>query len=654
LTLASTCPGCGAPLEFRLASSVVMVCAHCRSVVARTDRAFERIGEVADLVDTQSQLAVGREGSLAGESFVLTGRAQLQHPAGGVWDEWYALFSDGRMGWLAEAQGRFQIYFEARLERPPPFEALFPGAVAALEEGHWIVVERNEAQAGFAEGEIPYRLEPGEPKRYADLSGPSGQVATLDYGDEPARLYVGREVTLDELGLAPTGAPKEPSRPRTVTSATLDCPNCKGALALRAPDRTERVGCPYCGALLDVNQRNLVFLQLLDESRRPKPVLPLGATGEWENHTVTVIGFLVRSVTIEEVRYSWEEYLLYEPRLGFRWLVRSDDHWSWVKPLSAGDITEQVGAVLHRGRRYRLFQSAAAEVDYVTGEFYWKVEAGERVQMFDYVHPPEMLSCEQGESEMTWSLAAYVPPAEIERRFGVRDLPRPMTVAPNQPAPGAGVFRDAAILFAIALALVIALGIVRPRRTVYQDRLAVEPPPSGQTSVTVETPPFEIAGHRSLEVRANALVSNSWLALDGHLVNVESGITQSFELPIEFYSGVESGESWSEGSRSTSARLPALPAGRYTLVLEAEGQALPTIDRIEVSVREGGWRTLWSALLFGGLLVCPILALVRRAAFESRRWQDSNVTGGSDQSPSGQTVGFVIAVLVMILWAILD
>ena len=39
--------------------------------------------------------------------------------------------------------------------------------------------------------------------RYADLSGPDGQFATIDYGlaDEAEALYVGREVTLDEIGV---------------------------------------------------------------------------------------------------------------------------------------------------------------------------------------------------------------------------------------------------------------------------------------------------------------------------------------------------------------------------------------------------------------------------------------------------------------------
>jgi hypothetical protein len=111
IVTAANCPSCGAPVELKLGSSIVVVCEYCNTVVARKDRSLADLGKVADLVDTRSPLEVGRTGSFEGVSFTLTGRAQLRHAAGGVWDEWYAAFADGRWGWLAEAQGRFYMTF---------------------------------------------------------------------------------------------------------------------------------------------------------------------------------------------------------------------------------------------------------------------------------------------------------------------------------------------------------------------------------------------------------------------------------------------------------------------------------------------------------------------------------------------------------------
>ena len=52
----ANCPSCGAPVEFAIGSSVVVICGYCRSVVARTDRGVESHGKVAALIDTGDQI----------------------------------------------------------------------------------------------------------------------------------------------------------------------------------------------------------------------------------------------------------------------------------------------------------------------------------------------------------------------------------------------------------------------------------------------------------------------------------------------------------------------------------------------------------------------------------------------------------------------
>ena len=109
---------------------------------------------------------------------------------------------------------------------------------------------------------------------------------------------------------------------------------------------------------------------------------------------MTVIGAMSRSVTIEGTQYFWSEYLLYNPQIGFRWLVHSDDHWNYVQAVPPGEVSEGTRYATFRGKNYRIFQDAPAQVESVLGEFYWKVEAGEKVRGVDYVSPPYMLSKE--------------------------------------------------------------------------------------------------------------------------------------------------------------------------------------------------------------------------------------------------------------------
>ena len=103
------CPTCGAEVEFRFDDSFVRVCSHCRSAVVRTDRGVDTLGRFADLVPIASPLSLFAEGRYGTAGFLLIGMAQLRHPAGGVWQEWYAKLDGGQWAWLTEAQGRLSF-----------------------------------------------------------------------------------------------------------------------------------------------------------------------------------------------------------------------------------------------------------------------------------------------------------------------------------------------------------------------------------------------------------------------------------------------------------------------------------------------------------------------------------------------------------------
>ena len=450
------CPACGGIVEFRVASSLVTICEHCHSAIARGDKALEDYGKVADLVDSQSPLRLGLQGNYRGKNYEIVGRVQYQHPAGGVWDEWYMAFGGDRWGWLAEAQGRFYVTFEVPLHSStsvPAFDQLEAGQAYNLGKiGVLKVGERNEAVAASAEGEIPWQFKPGATVRFADLYGPQSQFATLDYSDAEPRIYVGVELALDDLGL-PKSAFSEEKPAREVKGLQLNCPKCGGALELHAPDAAQRVACPYCGSLLDVEQGNLRYLKTLKPGRIA-PLIPLGTTGTFAGTSYTVIGFLVRSVTEEGVVYRWQEYLLYNPNVGFRWLVNSDDHWNFVSPVPPGDVDDHETSAYFAGKSFRLFQTGQATVRQVLGEFYWKVEVGETVSTRDLIRPPEALSIETGKGEQNISLGIYVRPEEIEKAFGVTNLRRSWSIGMNQPGPAVGIMTLTWLAFAALLVVI--------------------------------------------------------------------------------------------------------------------------------------------------------------------------------------------------------
>ena len=651
--LQASCPSCGAPVVFKTGSSIVVVCDFCHSAVARTDRALEDLGKVAEILDTGSPLQVGLRGTYNGVAFELTGRAQLGHSAGGMWDEWYAAFANGAWGWLAEAQGRFYFTFQQSTPEQalfPPFEYLQVGQAVSAIPGSLVltVAEKGLARALGAEGEIPYRLVPGEEHRYADLSGARGEFGTLDYSYQQPLIFLGREVTLAQLGVADARAPEREAR--RVQAAQLSCPNCGGPLALRAPDMAERVTCPNCGSLLDVNQGQRVFLKALQPGR-VTPIIPIGTVGEFDGGKLTVIGFVQRSVQFDR-RYYWEEYLLYNPQIGFRWLVRSDDQWSFVQSVPPGEISGSGKTVYFRGRRFKLYQDTAARVEYVMGEFYWKVTVGETVRAADFVCPPEMLSMEVSvgtqveeaqtppaqtkrqrrktapappTGEINWSLGRYVKPGDVEKAFGISGLPRPSNVAPNQPFLHKKIYKFWALLLAVTFVFGLVVMATGSRREVFRANYNDLKPLKGPEESEVRfSEPFELKGGQNIKITAESNVDNAWLSVDGDIIDQATGLGQAFSVPVEYYHGVESGESWSEGSKKSDVHISALPAGTYTLAFEVHWEKWQEPAAVTIQVEQGVPRMIHLLLALIAVSIIPLLVAIYHYNFEKRRWADSD------------------------------
>jgi hypothetical protein len=625
----ANCPSCGAEVVFALGSSAVVICGSCRSVVARTDRAVEDLGKVAAIADTDSALHVNQQGRYQGRSFRLTGRAQIRHAAGGLWDEWYAAFDDGRWGWLAEARGIYYMTFETGSKEPlPELARIDVGTRVALPSagGIFVVAELGEATLLAAEGEIPWRLTPNERYGYADLSGEGSRFVTLDYSDAAPILFTGEEVTLAALGIK---FDESMRREKTVLAASLPCPNCAGPLELRAPDKAERVVCPYCDSMLDVDQGNLKFLKKLKHMAAPR--IPLGTKGTVQGVEFTVIGFMSRSVSYDR-KYFWEEYLLYNRDAGFRWLVRSDHHWSFAGALKAGEIEDaqplMKGATIRwKGKTFRPYSDAIASVEYVLGEFYWKVEVGERVRSAEYVRAPESISKEisaaDGAREINYTHAIYVEPKKIEETFGVSDLEAPIGISPFQPYPYGGVLRSWGLAVAALVVLAILLALFAPRKLILSNSFALQTDTPGQHARTFVSQPFHLSGGKNLEIEAKTSVSNSWVYVEGILYDTKKGTRWDFSMPIEYYFGSDSDGSWSEGAKNRTIYVSSVPEGDYTLTLDTQWQE-GTTPSFELRVRQGVPHMLHFMLALVLLSVFPVFVFFHRLNFEQKRWENSD------------------------------
>ena len=642
--LSANCPSCAGPIEFKKGASIVVVCPFCRSAVHRKDRKLEDLGKVAEVVDSKSPLKLGLKGTYKGKRFELTGRAQIKHGAGGFWDEWYASFNNGWTGWLAEAQGRFYFTFYKPFPdgvEAPDYDRVKPGAkfTDLVEDGALVVQEKGTASYTAADGEIPYELDPSQKYNYVDLAGKNKVFATIDYSTNPPFLFYGKEVSLDEIGF---GDKKSAERaPKSVDAGAMGCPKCGGTLELKVPDMSERVTCPYCDSLLDVRENNLKYLRALKPSPSPVPyVIDIGTKGalkEFENgDEFEVIGSMTRSVTFDGIKYYWNEYLLYNYQRGFRWLVQSDDHWSWVENVNPAEIDVLPSSdpskrkVSYKGQNYSVFQDTPANVEHVKGEFYWRVNVGESVRATDFVLAPKMLSQELGSKEVTWSLGTYVDRKKIRKGFNTPPLPSPKNVAPNQPFDGWKFLGwSSLILLLFLVTSIFLIPFTGLSRTAHSQEFLLQPLNAPNASRTVMSQSFELRGNQNVRITGLAPVKNSWVELTVDLVNQTNNEVEAVTIPIEYYFGVTDGESWSEGGDNEDATISAVPQGTYKMRIEGAWKDFRRPMPIRVKVEQNVTRGVNFCLAFVLLAIGPIIGIFRYFSFEGSRWSES-MYGGTE------------------------
>jgi hypothetical protein len=162
-----------------------------------------------------------------------------------------------------------------------------------------------------------------------------------------------------------------------------------------------------------------------------------------------------RGTSFEGEDYEWEEYLLFNQQVGFRWLVKDPETgWSWVSKVNLAelDLRGASSHVTYQHRRFNLRNRNQAKVLYVLGEVYWKCVVGETTSVTDYTSGRDVLSREATRAEVHFSLSTPIPWPVVARGFG---LPVEGPGAPRAMRGGGAGSGSPAAIVAIAAALIL-------------------------------------------------------------------------------------------------------------------------------------------------------------------------------------------------------
>ena len=365
------------------------------------------------------------------------------------------------------------------------------------------------------------------------------------------------------------------SAPRAIT-----CPACGGTVEVRAAGFSVNLGCIHCGSILDVSRPEVALIERHAQAARSYE-LPLGARGSLFGDDWQVVGATMRA----DSWASWQEFLLFNPYRGYRWLVLAEGDWQFGTPLV--DRPQWDGdRVVWRDRGFAAADPAAvAEVKAVAGEFYWRLAAGDTAECTLFESGDEVLSRECSADEENWTHLVPLPAATVVAAFGLETAEPALRRQPQglmQPGGPAGEQRgrndDVGRMLLIATITVIvalfAMVLLAGPVSLASGSVAVpvggrtEPVRIGTISVTR---PYQFV---TITAAADSL-QNRWVDLDYSLVDrATQQSTDAYGL-VEFYTGTDSDGAWSEGSRTTETTIGRVPRGTYDVYVGAEAHGWP-------------------------------------------------------------------------------
>ncbi len=658
-------------------------------MVLRRGADLENLGKISQILDDGSPVRLGMTGAYKKRGFQVAGRIQLRW-ADGIWNEWFLIFDDNDLGWLGEGQGMFFLTFpkSAPTGAIPAFDSLSPGQNLTISGKPFQVSWKETSRCISGQGELPFAVHEGWESPSVDLMGPGGAFLTFDYSDDPPSLYVGEAVMIESLALDDAMALPEPVR--KVETEAMACLSC-GAPYNPLAKENASWACPTCGAVHEVLAGKLRTIYANQTPPQNKPALELGMVGTFEGFDWTVIGIQRRAVAWEgdseswQTGETWDEYLLWNPQHGQRWLTESEGHWNWLRTVPA-HLAEGSASILPGSpprSQFRHFATYQAMTTWVVGEFDWQVKVGDRYTVTDHVAPPWVLGCERNERETIWSAGQYLDRSEVlsafERGGGIVGKvalpPPPNTIGPNQPNPYALTVRFLRKLLVgfLGLALVIhlVLSALHPPGLVADSDFTIPPKTPTSADTVLSTPidsstgivsadatttnsvqpaskadsslvrpgsfsigPFDFPSRLgNLELELQCPVSNDWISVDVTLTDRETGRTWIETKEIAYYSGTDSDGGWSEGSTTATIRFDGLEKGSYLLELETDRDPAKTDPLpLHLSVHRNSRSLSWFVLTC--LLLCffPLIGIWRTWSFEARRWADSDhPTQGSSE-----------------------
>jgi DNA-directed RNA polymerase subunit M/transcription elongation factor TFIIS len=617
------CPSCSGVILFRNGSTRIFVCA-CGQVLNRLDSDDLVVKPAFTISQHNDLIRVGTAGVYKKKRFEVLGRFRLWLEES-VYNYWTILFEDGAPAMLAEGYGMYAIMDRITLDkvvtawdlgRLGPIDSL-----SVLGEADWYLKNKDKSWKYEVEGEV-WMPECTDQFQLYDLYTTSdGHIEIIEYLPGFLAAYAVRYAEFSDLQL--TSLNDQPPTPKEFT-----CTQCHTVLQIKTFPYAQSCSCSNCGqryAFKGTDFRS----QKKDKHNENLLSIPIGAKGTLKGIEYEVIGYALKEEDTAEAP-QWKEYVLYNRAEGYAFLSEYAGSWLYVRergnsPVKKRDTSDEI---YYKGGAFDLYNRYQIRLVDTAGEFPYDIFDDRNIVSEEYIAPPYMWISEQsredgicwfvGENQDRRALLKAFPydlPEQTER--GVLD-PRGRMNLPMLMKITVG-----AILLMIVVHFLI--GMTQRERQIYSGTLEMQ---DTVATMTYVTPRFTLDKWRSnLRFDLAGPVDNNWMDMEATLVNSKNGEEYHLEQTVEYYHGYDDGESWDEGSTSSTAYLGSVPSGTYELRMEVSRdtttgwstgpKTMSVVIKNDVPVHS-------NLLIFVGLLlVWPISSWLWFLFYDKKRWANS-------------------------------
>lgn len=603
----------------------MVVCNYCSTTVYWGDDQVLQTGEKSVLPESDARLYLHATGKLGGEGYEVIGHVRYDHGRGN-WDEWYLQLNNGSVAWISEDERKLTMEVATQADAPiPQLSQLAVGTVIPIGQVPYSVRELARAKCIGSEGQLPFPIMPAEEYPFADLASADGQhFATLEYDEaETPTCFLGHPLDHESLQI---DEERPPSTAAPKAGKHIKCGNCNGPLEVVGGREVQTQVCEYCGAQLNLTSAEATVMGVNPPDFDPQFTFEIGKAGTFERRPYEICG---RMLYQDTEGYLTREYLLYNADAGYLWLAEENNHFTLSRPTQEAPSRDPfplaAKSVVKAGSdRFRKYESGTVQLVYVDGALPWLAKSNDTFRYTDLVAPPKIFGMETDGQEVEYFRGHYLSSTEVWQAFELPGkAPRGHGVHPAQPFVRGGVGR---LLIWVGLLFgVINLGLLfwslgQSGQQIFQDTYD-----SSTYLQESMSKPIKIGEGKVLTVKLWAPLNNSWMAVDMVLVNANDEVVEEMDGEFSYYQGYEGGESWSEGSYSTTRHFLAPAPGTYHMLFKANagsgnGNGPPRGERLKITILQGAVLSRYFGMAFLLTIAFPFFALLRQYLFEKRRW----------------------------------